>query len=461
MKSINYNQILDTQHLHVIEENFEPIFYLKEYPTAIESYTTEELQTYKYINGLKKSGRSFFINQTKYNQARENFHSVGGLERYVEDINAIIKNNNEPILVTCIPSSKVKKKNIVSRVVLRLSEKYGEKFQNGKFLFKKIEDEEAAHDVSGMANRSYKKHYDSWEKGLQISNEDKDKLVIVIDDVVTTGSSFYAAHKHLTELGFTKILYFAYGRTQQNSCLRGEMKPKSPINKPIGEIIFDVDQTLVDSIKASEYKFEEILLQKINQREIQLYEGIKEMISYVINDMQIPIIFVTNRDFYTVKAYFEKIILDVFDYNIRKPVEEDDLPEPVKIALKNSEKEQQIATFKLGKKSGYQSRYFVNIDTIDCLLSFNDAKLNGKNLCKPSNYLIDRAIDNIRKLANQEDLRIIGIGNSEYDIIAYNKSGIESILVNWGNRSALKNNFNADYVYAEIEEFIQFLKNES
>lgn len=185
-------------------------------------------------------------------------------------------------------------------MVGQLSEEYEEKFQNGKSLFKKIEDEEAAHEVSGTVNRNYKKHYNSWEKGQKIPDEDKNKIVLVIDDVVTTGSSFYAAHKHLTDLGFTKIIYFAYGRTQNNSCLRGEVKPKTQINQPIDAIIFDVDQTLIDSIKSHEYKFEgqgnSILLQKINLGKFQVYEGIKEMISYVINEMQIPIIFVTNRD---------------------------------------------------------------------------------------------------------------------------------------------------------------------
>ena len=42
--------------------------------------------------------------------------------------------------------------------------------------------------------------------------------------------------------------------------------------------------------------------------------------------------------------------------------------------------------------------------------------------------------------------------------MAYNKSGIESVLVNWGNRSNCQNQFNADYVYAEVVELIKFLK---
>ncbi|WP_086443995.1 HAD family hydrolase [Candidatus Enterococcus lemimoniae] len=87
--------------------------------------------------------------------------------------------------------------------------------------------------------------------------------------------------------------------------------------------------------------------------------------------------------------------------------------------------------------------------------------MSGKKLCKPSNYLIEVAIEKLKKLTNNNDkLRIIGIGNSEYDIMAYNKSGIESVLVNWGNRSNCQNQFNADYVYAEVVELIKFLKKE-
>ncbi len=71
MKNINYNQVVNTRKLHVIEENFEPIFYLKEYPMATKEYTPSEYDDYKYINGLKKSGKSFFSNRAKYNQAKK------------------------------------------------------------------------------------------------------------------------------------------------------------------------------------------------------------------------------------------------------------------------------------------------------------------------------------------------------------------------------------------------------
>lgn len=63
----------------------------------------------------------------------------------------------------------------------------------------------------------------------------------------------------------------------------------------------------------------------------------------------------------------------------------------------------------------------------------------------------------IQEFDLEESSRIIGLGNTPEDMIAYNKAGIESVLCLWGVPKRLRNfavvNWGADYIFNSFFEF--------
>ena len=202
-----YETVFNTEMLFVQNEMFEPIFYKMKYliPPKIESCNTKELEqkiwdNYDYIQGLKQVSTEYTNNisdiSEKEKQKKKNsrFIKIGGLNRYKNDLLDILKNfdEDEQIVLTTIPSSKVSKINVVNRIVEAICEE-NKCFLNGNRLFIKTRDEQSASISGGISHRSYKKHYDSWDRNIEISKTFTGKKVIVIDDVLTTGASFFAA----------------------------------------------------------------------------------------------------------------------------------------------------------------------------------------------------------------------------------------------------------------------------
>lgn len=465
----DYNNILDTEKIHVIQENFSPIFFLKEYPTmATGEYTPTELNDYKYINGLKSADIQFFLpdNINKYLKTKENFEKNGGIYRYAADIDEIIK-SDVPIIISSIPSSKMEKINVISQVADYLSDSYPDRYVNGNALFQKENNEIAAHEAAGRTHRNYKTHYDSWKRDVSLVGN-KDSVILVLDDVVTSGSSFYAGFKHLKNLGYNNIVFLAFGKTTPNIRLRGPYADKEyKQNDEIDAIIFDVDQTIIKSDKYQEIYFETNNNQKdiwraINDRnsnDFKVYDKIEELFDYVRDIKKIPVIFVTNRDSYTVKLFFEVNSKEIFGFNFKRPVDITKEPNTIYIKLHNSNQQEIATLYKNGNLTTNKLKEYVNIKTMECLLAASDADVeHDVKKIKPSDNLIRKAIEKIELLCEKKDLRIVGIGNSEYDIIAYNKAGIESVLVHWGNKVKVENTFKADREFNTVEELMAFLR---
>ncbi|MXS28045.1 hypothetical protein GTI89_18555, partial [Enterococcus gallinarum] len=115
-------------------------------------------------------------------------------------------------------------------------------------------DEQSASISGGISHRSYKKHYDSWDRNIEISKTFTGKKVIVIDDVLTTGASFFAARKHLNDLGFKDIYFFAFGKTERSIlyencfCRLSKQIDESIVKaKQIDGVIIDIDQTIIET----------------------------------------------------------------------------------------------------------------------------------------------------------------------------------------------------------------------
>ncbi|MPM16975.1 hypothetical protein SDC9_63357 [bioreactor metagenome] len=474
MVDINYNSILNTKDLHVHEEMFAPIFYLKNYPLQHTKYSSEELKDYQYINGLKVAASEFFNDPNKAQRALSNYLFAGRIEQYASDLKSVINSvTNDKIILSSIPSSKTGKKNIVTCIVESLTNNYSEQFINGNSLFQKIRDENTAHESSESSNRDYRNHYNSWSHDLPTDPNDLNKTILVIDDVLTTGSTFYAAYKHLTNLGYSRIVYLAFGRTISNTLLR----PYPTWNRQqiqrkdsgVDAIIFDLDQTIIDSRCYKELDFESesyLRLPEIRKhyKENQLfktYRKIDEIFLHCLEQKQIPLMIVTNRSKSVAQLFVELNSKKLFGYHFKTPINPCLEAQPFVIDLNNGKKQKIVDFQKNGAKTA-EGKDYVDVTEMPILLSYSDAEVSdgcgsSNNYHKPSDYLILKAKKIFEDIYERKDIRIIGVGNTEYDIMAYNKAGIESVLVNWGNLGKIKNTFNADYVFEDVESFTDFV----
>ena len=57
-----------------------------------------------------------------------------------------------------------------------------------------------------------------------------------------------------------------------------------------------------------------------------------------------------------------------------------------------------------------------------------------------------------------EPTRIIGIGNTKNDIIAYKAAGLETVLVTWGIHYRFGRDYGADHVFHNPRQLLDFLK---
>lgn len=483
-----YETVFNTEMLFVQNEMFEPIFYKMKYliPPKIESCNTKELEqkiwdNYDYIQGLKQVSTEYTNNisdiSEKEKQEKKNnrFIKIGGLNRYKNDLLDILKNfdEDEQIVLTTIPSSKVSKINVVNRIVEAICEE-NKCFLNGNRLFIKTRDEQSASISGGISHRSYKKHYDSWDRNIEISKIFTGKKVIVIDDVLTTGASFFAARKHLNDLGFEDIYFFAFGKTERSIlyencfCRLAKQIDESIVKaKQIDGVIIDIDQTIIET---SGYDFDmdnRQALSELNEKYkggFYLYNNIDQLFK-LLRDKKIPFIFVTNRKTYFAKAILTKYFEELFGHRLKYNDLEGDFELPVCTQSEMFE----ICSFKLDKG------IYNNIDEANVLISYDDARKIGEEqglgkyydqknatyrtipAIKPHSAMVQLAKEKLEEIGCN---RIIGVGNSETDILAFKAVGIESILVNWGNKAKIFISNKPNKIFSDVEELCSLINNE-
>lgn len=466
LKKLHYNlfhelptPIFKTNELRADVEQLHPVLFRNYYPTRTENYNEQEFELFAYIKGLK-----YVKNDTTQSNLKniKYFEEIGGVKQYADDLLEVLNEKYiDPILFLGIPSSKVSKKNIVEYVIEEITERQ-ENYINAQFLLKKNKDTKTAHE-STIDARDINSHIDSWGSSSDDIENYLDYPVVVIDDVITSGSSFNAVYKYLIGLGFKKenLHFYSYGKSLKNIYLREIEKSQTlskinETNKKISGIIFDLDQTIIESNNIHEYKdlrrtsrqqYHSQLRSKINTREeYQIYPQMVKILKDMIEKHpEIPIIFVTNNTEFTAKVYLDGNLELVI---VRPEINSEPVPD-LYVG------EQKIASYSIN-----QNRY-VNVNKFHNLISFNDAgtyKTSTEEVkkCKPFPDLIIQAIDAME--LKEDNPRIIGIGNTESDIAAYNNANIESVLANWGNQYEIDNQFNADCVFDNIEDFEEFLK---
>lgn len=417
-------EILNTNNLYINPELPHPVMYYVDYVTGDNlSYDDETYKKYRFIKGLKYVDNDKYINsedKEKFHQFLEEFGNIPGYSKCI--LHLLNSDYRGKILLASIPSSKIDKVSITNKVVDYVCNKDA-RFINANNLIQKVNNTETAHEKSGTRN---------WQDQLQslsvntIPKEYKNYPILVIDDVMTSGSSFIAIYKLLIQsLGIDKenIYFYSYGRTikHDNYIMLNTTKNIPKQNQSIDSIIFDLDQTIFDNSILFNYDMREqnsrgLVTEMLNDKKIKLFDEIKELMSIVQTNKNLKIAFVSNRG---------KTAQTMLDY----------FKDELYITNDNSD-----TNFLLSFK--------------DCIVEDEEQKLFRM---KPDSYLIDEAI---KKMGlNTETNRVIGIGNALNDISAYNNANIESVLVNWGNDQIIDNDLGANYVFDTVNEFKSFIAN--
>lgn len=501
----------------VFEGLEDPVFYRNFYIKSLEktdstiedyhsyrgtNYSTRELYRknefyHNYIIGLKDSEQDLWRNQGS-SELTAKYH-----DDYLKELSTwfSVLNASDPGKVwgvMTVPSSKVGATNEVTKLVHELLSNY----QLSNFIdftanLYRTKDKTTTYgngvwDVSSNINT-----LDLQDPALL---EGVDNLVL-IDDVITTGSTLSAVKTVLNNnrVNSVNIYNYVFGKTVsfaevlQRSLYTYDPKTFSHEHdkEPVKGIIYDLDQTLIDSHHRNEefekkvglgsgfsklydsYCSELTKNSELNENEENLkihhiienllgklgnvYELYPEIISArtTFNDFfNLPFAIVTDNSSVranvlaqtnTIQATFYGCLFDHFktDHNFlgygscENPI---DLLESYFDTYYGSKQPlHQINCTSYPLKSIYSASFGEKNENV------RDAK---KELCVVASE-------------RQVNGRIVGIGNTEEDMIAYHQAGIEACLALWGVHPDLREHalkaWNADYVFDDFREFCHWI----
>lgn len=430
-----------------VEEGVEiPIFYS-------ETYTNDSTMSFNFIRGFD----DFYLVKTKYNAINGSFISDSTNnntkcrfdfsndedkkcldERILQLKNALknfIPKSNLNICYLAIPTSK---KFPIINIPQYICDKIKQTDQDVEFT--RIEEKEASH-----LGESRDSKFEDIVKGLEL-NDNKNKnwfneydVILLIDDIVTTATSFREINRYLIDkIGVPKeklvnFAFYKYQKVDNWEKIKKLSKEKTIIkDSNIDGIIWDFDQTIVDSRKRNK-KFEDSIFDLVNRNiqekctlEYDVYENLNDVFNYISD--KIPYCITSNRpNFVNKYLSFPKIHTNIFPQR--------------RIDLFN--------------KSFYY--YYAEKDDISKFNCKLLVRKKGEECYKPSSDLINKSIELLKEKTNTPAKRIIGIGNTKNDIIAYKAAGIEAVLVTWGIKYYY-NDYGADYVFKTPIELLEFIK---
>lgn len=518
-----YDNLL--QDFLVFFEGFkEPIFYHHFYPMG-RNQTEEEWAQFRFSQGLK-------IGDTKEKQERNDRYYCEYRELYVQSLKLLFNAVMRDYPKVCrgalvIPSSTkgvINKATGLTREVLRSNPR---PFDDLTAALIRTDSKQKAHQGGDRSSKG------TLEVSIEIELKDYDVLV-VIDDIVTTGTSFTEVDDLLREAGFKgRIINFAFAKTYpsegvelniaktRTACgnpydperrrelaksgfqvtLEDQSMPVFSTNyeivkqakyekrlntdgktsiffdstiilqfddqcvefsdfddvrtnlkhikyvPPVEAVVFDLDQTLIDDPVRFDFDTERFMLSKASRGErgpYNVYEGVEEFFA-----KGIPFAIVSNRG-------ARGIALLLQAEHINRAIYPEYRKSTVGIDLCNEER----ARLKLyyGCDEAPSTITLVPANSFSFPVVVEKDGFEAK-LYKPTPYGVNDALSwlyfNVPGL--DEDSRIVGIGNTIEDIIAYEEAGIESALALWGVpegiREFARNNWGADYAFESMAEF--------
>ena len=443
-----------------------PVFYRHFYPMGNKSgpYERALWQEFNYTQGLKNDKDVTGRLQLEFRNVYES-----DLRTLLDAVVSDSPNDRRGVVV--IPPSSKGEINRVTELVRHV-------LYNGPRLFSdltpwvtRMKNKEKSH-LGG--HRSYEMGYETI--GIdQRAHLSQYSVLLVIDDVTTSGTSFRAMNDRLRNAGFTgAFINFAFSRTipsegatccwefaRAGSEMGRARKSRAEMNagKPIDALVFDLDQTLLDdSLRDVEYEnwlSSSRRFGDCHEAAYDTYDGVRELTSLCI-----PYAIVSNRPERQIKELiWHDSVLDhlyplCLDPKLCLPSGMSGLRAPAYFNLNIHEV---VSRGGLGLTS--------SVLPLNAF-SFPTEEVNGypNRFYKPSPRGINNALAYLRGefLSEQADSRIVGVGNTYEDMVAYGAAGIESVLALWGVPDALKEHaakcWGADYVFETVEALIQWIK---
>lgn len=425
-----YERLIDNYEI-IFEGIPDPIFYGRYYPMGHkrEPYRDELWNLFNYGRGLKKDKDPSAELYTRFEDDYEaDLRSL---------LNCVVKDTKSSRRgVVVIPSSKQETTNRVTELVRRILASNPGPFADLTDNLIRLRERHAAHDGG---DRSISSNIESLE--FQpcdlLSQYDS---ILVIDDIVTTGNSFRAANEVLRRAGFTGVIInFAFSRTFPSDgtilCLEasrdnmhitnatGDYLDEHWSNHPIDGLILDLDQTLIDDpIRNTAY--EEVLWkdfrQNITANPYNIYDGINEIL-----ELHLPTAILSNRPISEIEHIIADSLPQIAAYR--------DNTRGAELPIK-------IFSFPVEQCETYTIRYYK-----PSTKGVEEVAKYLQSLCDPCTYT--------------NKLRILGIGNTKEDIVAYNNANIDSALALWGVPNYLRDyaakHWSAAYVFSTPQELAQ------
>ena len=277
----------------------EPVFYLHFYPMGDKSgdYGQDLWREFNYGRGLKRDKDKDGIKLREFHDEYER-----DLRSLLNAVMADSKGMHRGVVV--IPSSTKGEINRVTEMTRKVLASNPRAFTDLTHAVIRVQDKEKAH---AGGNRSYDKNYDTIDISCESGIENFD-IILVLDDILTTGTSFRAMDDRLRDAGFTgAIVNFAFShtfpsegaaccwdaeRSANNTAKHMKSNGSRQAETPVEGIIFDLDQTLLDDSTRDD-QFERILgssASSSNKMPYGTYQGVENLIG-----LQIPFAIVSNR----------------------------------------------------------------------------------------------------------------------------------------------------------------------
>lgn len=474
---INYNKLLEIYKVQFEGLN-NPVFYSNLSPTHLlnEDRMPKDKQDehsyisslYKFAHGLKvtKENKYYYDDYTK--NKNKYFQILIDFFGYILQSNPQLKFG-----VVSIPSSKKNVTNCITMIIKDILKKkiFPQLFDYTDALIRS-RTKDSAHE---SGNRDHEDNINSLKLNLPINCFQQVNGLIIIDDIITTGSSFNSVIELVEDSGFLSknIICFAFARSMNRTSILSYKQ----INK-ISGVIFDFDQTLIDSANRN-YCFEgniekwrklyiaDIFKDKIfkeneSQKIYSAYDGVKEF-----QEKHIPFAIVSDSGRFRLNILLQTKELQtaIYPYAWKMHYAPDD------ISKKYYEKYFKTNYNSKQKENKYHNYLVFRYDSNSPqnLFPYEKEEHKGEKediiFTKPNCHSICKAIKWMKINFNLICPRIIGVGNTLEDIIAYHNAGIEAVLALWGVPEILKDyaksNWKADYVFTTFREFTDWVEKEN
>lgn len=436
----------NTSNFYFDEEsvNF-PIFYSKFSSEEDEFYLVKTKHSKDNVAILiserdKLSGKNHYNFEDKkrdYRQYKRRFRELK------ESLLNFVPKYGIRICFLSIPSSDANVENLPSVMASNLNRGVTD------ITLSRKSSKEARH-ISEDRRKSFweKGMYEEESQGLLIENSydgwwnDFD-VILVIDDVVTTGGSFTVINKFLMDAGvpeekLVNFAFYKYLREEDFKAYKAGLVRFYEKTGPIDGIIWDFDGTIVDSRNR---KLEnKIPSGKASSQEWAKFFQEAESIYPILDSLMNVFNYISRRFPYTIVSNSSKSRIKIL--LSQKSTCQKIFPSK-EISNMKSDTYWDLKPINGGKFS----RFEANINNV---LSDNDKKY------KPNPNSINTAIEMIQIYS--EGRRIIGIGNTRTDILAYKSAGLEAILVTWYTDFWYGDSYGADWVFHHPDDLLTFIK---